>query len=181
MGSIGLYTADFEDELELLYCKCKKNVFESYLSFESSAAVDESILIQEKIFGQEFGVDVIHDLEANFITCMAKEKIEMRAGETFLGKMISSKPFMAISKKIGKLIGHQGVLSLDLIGSEKQYFLIEMNCRISGHYPVSHCAGANFPRQLIQWLQGYSTDPLILKQRKMFLYTRIWFPKLMVN
>ena len=38
-----------------------------------------------------------------------------------------------------------------------------MNCRIGGHYPFSHLAGANLPLAILKWLNGEIIDRSILK------------------
>ena len=97
MGSIGIYEADNLEELETFYKKTIKTIKDSYLKYESSVDFGKSVIIQEKINGQEYGLDVINDLNGNYINTIVKKKIAMRAGETDRSKEIKN----AELKKIG--------------------------------------------------------------------------------
>lgn len=41
--------------------------------------------------------------------------------------------------------------------------MIEMNCRISGHYPLAYLAGFNYPQLLVDWMNGKETNPELLR------------------
>lgn len=159
MGSIGIYRAENEEELDVLYKKLEREIFKTYLKFESEEDSSHCILIQECIAGKEFGLDVLNDLEGNYVTTIAKEKIAMRSGETDIATIVDAAPFEEISKKIAENLGHIANLDIDcFITSNAKVFVLEMNCRFGGQYPFSHLAGVNFPRQIIQWLEGGKTD-----------------------
>ncbi len=163
MGSIGLYKVDNEQELDVLYKKCVKDVFTSYLKYESNETKDEPLVIQEFLKGKEYGLDVINDLEGNYVALVAKQKVQMRSGETDIGLTVDNKMFEGFAKRVSSLIKHVGVLSVDVfVCNDKEIYLIEMNCRISGHYPVAHCAGVNYPLQLIKWLRNEQTELSLL-------------------
>jgi carbamoyl-phosphate synthase large subunit len=63
-GSIAMSVA--EDEMALLYYfrRNTRTISRSYLRYES-AAVEEKILYQECLQGQEYGADIINDLDGN--------------------------------------------------------------------------------------------------------------------
>ena len=159
MGSIGLYVVDNREELQVLYNKCKNEVFNSYLKYESADFKEESVLIQEFKKSKEYGLDIINDLDGNFVTVIPKEKVEMRSGETDLGLTVDNARFIELAKKLSQATKHKGILSVDILADEADTLnLLEMNCRISGHYPVAHCAGVNYPKQLIEWLNKKETN-----------------------
>ena len=110
--------------------------------------------IADILEGKEYGLDVINDLHGNFQAVFAKEKVAMRSGETDLGLTVSNAPFVDLAKTIAQNSTHHGMLSLDAFLINDKAFLLEMNCRISGHYPISHMAGVNYPKMLANWLQG---------------------------
>ncbi len=166
MASIGLYFAENEVEIDVFYKKSYKEIFSSYLKYESSLTKDFPIIIQEMIVGDEYGVDVVNDLEAKYAACFAKQKVSMRAGETDVGLTVHSKPFTFVAKKISSLINHVGILSVDCFMTKQNEIIVtEMNCRISGHYPISHVAGFNFPLVLIHWLKKRNVSKGLLKMR----------------
>ncbi len=158
MASMGIYIVDTEEELIVLSKKCQKDISKTHLKYESSFTPDDSIIYQEVLLGQEYGLDVINDLEGNYVKTFAKKKVLMRAGETDLGETVSSTPFEEVALTLGNKISQKTILSVDCFDVDGEIYVIEMNCRISGHYPVSHVAGVNLPKQIIKWLKGEETD-----------------------
>ena len=163
MASMGIYKVENDEELLVFTKKCKREIFNSYLKYESSMTPDESIIYQEIMKGEEYGLDVLNDLNGNYVQTFAKQKVTMRSGETDLGRTASNKPFIEMAKKVAGYSKHKGILSVDCFKTDKGVFLIEMNCRISGHYPLAYLAGFNYPEQLVEWLNGKTTNQELLK------------------
>jgi carbamoyl-phosphate synthase large subunit len=63
VSSIGLHFPEDDEELELSYRITKKQIERSFLAELSAADSQHSILIQERLIGQEFGMDVVNDLD----------------------------------------------------------------------------------------------------------------------
>lgn len=159
MGSIGIYQVDNDLELEVLYKKLQRQIFDTYLRFESSEDRDHCIIFQEKIKGQEYGLDVLNDLDSNYVTTIAKKKVAMRAGETDIAEIVNPEPFFGIARKLSHELGHIANLDVDcFVNEDGEIYVLEMNCRFGGQYPFSHIAGANFPKQIIKWLNNEPTD-----------------------
>ena len=163
MASLDIYKVENEEELLVLSKKCQRDIFKSYLRFESAMTPDEAIVYQEVVCGEEYGLDVINDLKCNYVETFAKQKVTMRSGETDLGRTASNKPFVEIAKAIAAKSGHKGILSVDCFKTDKGVYVIEMNCRISGHYPLAYLAGFNYPQLLTDWLNGKETDRNLLQ------------------
>lgn len=176
MASIGIYTADTEEELRVLCEKCKKDIMRSHLKYESLMTPDESILFQEKLEGQEYGLDIINDLAGNYVKTFVKKKIEMRAGETDLGETVSASPFEELAKSLSHTLRHEVILSVDCFMCKDGIYITEMNCRISGHYPLSHLAGVNLPKQIIRWANGEGTDETLLQFKEGLFITKELIP-----
>lgn len=158
MASLSTYLAENEKELTVFYEKVKREIGKSYLKYESSFTPDNAIVIQEVALGQEYGIDVLNDLDSQFFGAYAKEKTVMRSGETDIGKIVSIKPFIGLSKKLSELIQHRGILSVDCFFDGQSLQVLEMNCRISGHYPLTHLAGLNVPELYVKWLNNETVD-----------------------
>lgn len=159
MASMGIYKVENEQELRVLSEKCRREIFSSYLKYESGMTPDESIIYQEVMVGQEYGLDLINDLEGRPVATFAKQKVTMRSGETDLGRTADPSPFLPLAQKIAEESHHEGILSVDCFKCSDGIYIIEMNCRISGHYPLAHLAGVNYPQQLVDWLHGLPTNP----------------------
>ncbi|SFL58839.1 carbamoyl-phosphate synthase large subunit [Porphyromonadaceae bacterium KH3CP3RA] len=167
MGSIGIYYAENKNELRVFYKKIYKEIFNSYLKYESKKTMTSCIIIQEVIDGQEYGLDIFNDLQGNYITTVAKKKIAMRAGETDIAEIVDSKPFVSISKEISCNLKHIANLDIDCFLTEgnEELIILEMNCRFGGQYPFSHLAGVNFPLQIIKWIQEEETDQSLINAK----------------
>ncbi|HIF9078779.1 TPA: ATP-grasp domain-containing protein [Photobacterium damselae] len=158
MGSIGIYKADNINELEIFYNKIKNEILNSYLKYESKDSIDYSILIQQCIKGKEYGIEVINDLNANYINTLCKVKLAMRSGETDQAMTISDKALLSIGEKLSKTLGHIANLDVDCLEENGEFYVLEMNARFGGQYPFSHLAGANLPLQIIEWCKGNETN-----------------------
>ena len=152
MGSIGIFQADNEEELKILYKKTLNSINGSYLKFESQQAPENSIIIQEKLLGNEYGLDIFNNLKGDLLTCVPKRKLAMRAGETDSAEIIGNSKLFEIGTKLSQLSKHIGNLDVDCFLIGKEFFILEMNCRFGGQYPFTHLAGANFPKVLINMI-----------------------------
>ncbi len=108
-------------------------------------------IIQELVPGVEYGLDIINDLEGNFVNVLARQKLLMRDGETSISKIVDPKPFLKMAKLLSLHLSHQGCLDVDIIQSCGNIYVLDINPRFGGGYPFSHFAGANLPAALLSW------------------------------
>jgi len=158
MGSIGVFFADNEEELRVLYKKAKKAMINSYLKYESKADMEHSIVMQEMLSGQEYGMDVINDLDGNFVSAVVRRKIAMRAGETDIAQIEKNSILSSEAARLGKILGHIANLDCDVFLVNNTPYILEMNARFGGGYPFSHIAGVNLPMAIIKWVKGENVD-----------------------
>ncbi len=161
-GSIGLETVDDMDELETVYDLLFKKIKKTILS--TASVGEEYILIQEKLTGNEYGLDVMNDLMGNHVAVSVKQKLAMRAGETDKAITVDLPAVRKIGARIGHGLKHIGNLDVDIMQrSNGDYCVLEMNPRFGGGYPFSYEAGVNMPKAILQWLKGEKIDPSILQ------------------
>lgn len=153
MGSIGVFFAQEPDEVLLLGKLCERRIQASYLRYESTQTPEQGVIYQEYIQGQEYGMDVVCDLEGNLRAVWVRQKIAMRAGETDVARMVRRPKIEEIGRRI-LLPGQIGNLDVDLIERDGEYYLFDMNARFGGGYPFSHMAGADLPLALVAWAEG---------------------------
>ena len=133
MGSIAVMEADTIEELDVLYNKIKKKIFDSYLKYESSENVDSCVIIQEKIIGYEYGLDVFNDLNGKYVTTIAKRKIAMRSGETDIAEIVNPAPFENIGSLLANKLKHISNLDVDcFVTNNGDIYVLELNCRFGG-------------------------------------------------
>ena len=162
MGSLGIYISDEYEEAKYFYKKIRKDIDKSYLRYEAKQDIENSILIQELIEGKEYGLDIVNDLEGNYITTIVKEKLAMRSGETDIAKIVHFPLLEDFGKRIADKTRHIANMDLDLILNDKGIFVIDMNARFGGGYPFTHKAGVNIVKIIKELLEGKTIDKNIL-------------------
>ena len=168
MGSLSIFEAENKKELEVLYEKAKRSIQKSYLRFESGADIDRAILIQEKIKGDEYGLDIFNDFKGENLTVTVKRKLAMRSGETDIAKVIENKELEDIGKKIAESLKHIGNLDMDILFDGQSAYIIDMNARFGGGYPFTHSAGVNELEALIRLCKNEKVNDLSVKKYGLF-------------
>ena len=156
-GSIALSIA--EDELALLYYYSRnvRTINKTYLHFESDS-VEDKIIYQECLKGQEYGADIINDLQGDFCQVNVRKKVAMRAGETDIAELVDEPIIARELERLGKLTKHIGNMDTDVFLVDGKPYILEMNARFGGGYPFSHIGGAHLPKAIVEWLQGKEVD-----------------------
>ena len=154
MGSIGIYEADDPEELRIFSRKVEKEIATSYLKYESQADQDHAVVFQEKIVGQEYGLDIINDLHGAYQATICKKKYAMRSGETDCAVTVEEPLLEELGSRLGRVSVHIANLDCDVILSGEEPYILEMNARFGGGYPFSHMAGVNLPKAILGWLKG---------------------------
>ena len=168
-GSIGLESIADMEELDIYYNLLMKKIKKTILA--TASVGDEYIMIQEKLTGNEFGLDIMNDLTGKNVAVSVKQKLAMRAGETDKAVTVDLPEVREMGKKIGEALGHIGNLDVDIMQrADGAYCVLELNPRFGGGYPFSYEAGVNMPKAIIQWVKGEEVDPAILQPEygKMF-------------
>ena len=161
-GSIGLETIEDMEELDIYYHLLMKKIKKTILA--TASVGDEYIMIQEKLTGKEYGLDVMNDLEGNNVAVSVKQKLAMRAGETDKALTVDLPEVCEMGATIGRNLKHIGNLDVDIMQrANGDYCVLELNPRFGGGYPFSYEAGANMPKAILQWLKGEKVDPSILQ------------------
>ncbi|WP_365845954.1 GNAT family N-acetyltransferase [Clostridium sp.] len=166
MGSISVYEAENEEELKVLYKKAIRSVMNTYLKYESMEEIEESILIQEKLKGQEYGLDVINDLNGEYQNTIVKKKFAMRSGETDCAEIMENEDMKRLGEAISSKLKHISNLDMDVFMYDGVLYVLEMNARFGGGYPFSHMAGVNLPKAIVGWLDGEDIDESLLIEKK---------------
>ena len=161
-GSIGLETVEDMEELEEVYHQLFKKIKKTILA--TASVGDEYIMIQEKLTGKEFGLDVMNDLKGNYVAVSVKQKLAMRAGETDKAITVDLPEVREIGATIGRHLKHVGNLDVDIMQrANGDYCVLELNPRFGGGFPFSYEAGVNLPLAVIKWLKGEDVKQSLLQ------------------
>lgn len=168
-GSIGLESISDMEDLDIYYNILMKKIKKTILA--TASVGNEYILIQEKLTGNEYGLDVMNDLDGNNVGVSVKRKLAMRSGETDKAITLDLPDVKQMGERIGKELRHIGNLDVDIMQrANGDYCILELNPRFGGGFPFSYEAGVNLPKAIIEWIKGKDTDYSILipQYNKMF-------------
>ncbi len=153
-ASIGIDFLETMEELELAFTLQLLKLKKSVLDVASQHDFDNAIIIQEKIEGKEYGMDILNDFEGNYVGTFVREKLSMRAGETDKALSVIDSKFESLGKTIATHLKHIGILDCDVFAVNNKLYLLDLNPRFGGGYPFSHEAGINIAAIYIDWLNS---------------------------
>jgi len=163
VSSIGLQVVADGAELELAFHLLRRQLPRTALARASAADPERCILVQEHLSGDEYGLDVVNDLQRRYVCTFVKRKLRMRGGQTDRAVTVRDARLEAVGRVLGEKLGHVGLLDCDAFATGDGVCVIDLNPRIGGGYPFSHAAGANFPAALLAWMKGRRADPRWLR------------------
>lgn len=153
-ASVGIDFPESVEELELAFKLQHLKLKRSILNTASEQDFENAILIQEKIDGTEYGIDILNDFEGNYVGTFVRKKLNMRSGETDQAVSVIDEKFNDLGKTISTHLKHYGNLDCDVFVSDNKIYVLELNPRFGGGYPFSHEAGINTAAMYIEWLKG---------------------------
>ncbi len=165
MGSLSVYEAENKEELLVLEQKIRREIGRSYLRYEAAADMAACVLIQEKLKGREFGLDIMNDLEGRHMAVSVKEKLAMRSGETDRAVTADCPALRELGEHLGRRLKAPGNLDADVFLADGKYYVLELNARFGGGYPFSHAAGVNLPLAMVRWAAGLPVSRELLRAR----------------
>jgi carbamoyl-phosphate synthase large subunit len=181
MGSIGIFEAEDSTELQIFFKKTKKIIENSYLNYESRNTPDHSVIIQEKLTGEEFGLDIFNNLNGELLSIVPKRKLAIRAGETDIAEIVNDDCLFSIGKQLSYITKHIGNLDVDLFYVNNKFYILELNCRFGGQYPFSHLAGVDFPKALINLLLNTDVPDFLLTAKSEIIGAKDMVPVIINN
>jgi len=118
-------------------------------------------IVQKYINGTEFTCDAYVDFNMQVRCVVPRKRIEVRAGEVSKGQVVRDQKIESEVKRLVEILeAGPGVITVQLFSCEEgQIRFIEVNPRFGGGVPLSIRAGANFPKWVLQELNGQK--PLI--------------------
>ncbi len=156
-GSISVAIAYDQEDLHYLTKKAQEDIANSYLKYES-AATEDKVLYQECLKGQEYGADIINDLNGDIQNVIVRKKIAMRSGETDIAELVDEPIIKRELERLGMITKHIANMDCDVFLVNRVPYILEMNARFGGGYPFSHMGGCNLPKAIIEWVKGNVVD-----------------------
>jgi carbamoyl-phosphate synthase large subunit len=164
-SSIGIEQVENERELALAYEWGRIRMPRTVPGRPSDFYPEHCLLIQEVAQGDEYGMDVVNDLEGRHVCTLGRQKLRMRSGETDRARIVRDARLDRLGKALGQQLGHIGSLDCDVMATDHGVLVLDLNPRIGGGYPFSHLAGANLPAAFVAWANGEEADPAWFQPR----------------
>ena len=116
-----------------------------------------NMIFQEYLPGDEYTIDVLSDMDSNPITSVPRVRLQTRGGISTKGKIVLDKELIEESFRIVK---HLNIIGPSCVQVKKDkddgFKLVEINPRLGGGTIFSTLAGANFPKMIIDMVEGRS-------------------------
>ena len=157
-GSRDIYIANNEEEL-IFYAKKVP-----------------SPIIQEYIQGKEYTVDVLVDRKGKCRIAVPRRRIDVRSGISVKGKIEFREDLINLANRLTKLIKFFGPINFQAIinHSSDEYFLTEINPRISGGMSLTIRAGYNLPLFAIYLAMRHTINIPPVNVKKTLYMTRYY-------
>jgi carbamoyl-phosphate synthase large subunit len=111
------------------------------------------MVVQSVARGDEYTIDVLVDRAGRCLCAVPRRRLEVRAGEVSKAVTVRSEPLIDLAFGMTKALpGAYGALNFQVFADDGagELAVIEINPRFGGGYPLSHRAGANFARWLLE-------------------------------
>ena len=111
----------------------------------------------DPITHDEFTCDAYYDCEGILRCVVPRQRIEVRGGEVSKGKTVKNNILDLFRAKLRRISGARGCLTFQFFRNRdtEELYLIELNARFGGGFPLSHAAGAVYTRWLYEeWILG---------------------------
>lgn len=137
------------------------------LQLRAFFSVQAGMLIQEMIDGDAYDIESLSDPEARVLQVVAWRKHLSRMGETERAVTVEDPELIDIGKRLAETVGNVGPMDVDLFRTpDGRIWVLELNLRFGGGYPVSHFAGAEFPALMMEMFRGGRPEPRIGQYRR---------------
>lgn len=101
-------------------------------------------IFQPRLRGEEFGIDLFCAERGDPDIVQVRRKLAYGETETMMAETVTNTPFLGFCSFLAKKMGLLGIADLDVIVAENNdIYLLDVNCRFGGGYPLSHIAGGN--------------------------------------
>ena len=111
-------------------------------------------MIQELLPGPEITVDVVSNLDGEFLGAAARRRIEVRWGEVAKGVTVDAPEAVDHSRRIASELKAAGPITIQCILKEGRPHFTEINARYGGGAPLGIAAGLRSPEWLLAEAAG---------------------------
>jgi len=113
-------------------------------------------ILQEFINGTEYTIDVLADFKNEVRCIVPRKRLEVRTGEVSKGMTVKDQRIINTARRCVEALKEAiGPITVQgLLTSEGNFKITEINPRFGGGHPLAITAGADFPRWIVELMQG---------------------------
>ncbi|HMC98177.1 MAG TPA: ATP-grasp domain-containing protein [Flavobacteriales bacterium] len=133
-----------------------RNTFKArnWKELEVFFGLEPNMIVQEALGGDAYDFDILNDLNGKVLSVVCWQKSLSRMGETEQATTVRDPLLTDLGVRLATALGHAGPLDADLFLWNGRVYVLEINLRFGGGYPVSHLAGAGFPKAIVELVNG---------------------------
>jgi carbamoyl-phosphate synthase large subunit len=140
--------------------------------------IDEPVMIQRLMGGDEFSVDILGDLDGRCLNAIPRTMIESRGGESIKGTVIDDAELIDLGRRVGEALGVRGPCTVQAFRDpEIGLGITDVNTRFGGAFPAPMYAalpGRTYPELIVRLARGEEVAPHVGEFRAGHTFTR-WF------
>jgi carbamoyl-phosphate synthase large subunit len=116
-----------------------------------------NMIYQEYLPGEEFTIDVLSDMNANPLISVPRIRLQTRGGISTKGQVTLNQELIEESLKLVKFLKIIGPSCIQVKKDKNDAFkIVEINPRLGGGTIFTTLAGANFPKMIVDMIEGNS-------------------------
>ncbi|MHB1126201.1 MAG: ATP-grasp domain-containing protein [Bacillota bacterium] len=139
------------------------------------STLPKGFIIQERIRGREYTVDVLRNRQGKFLAVVPRLRIATESGLSIKGMTVHHEDLMRDSPYVMECLDLWGACNIQwIIDDAGTPWLIEVNPRLAGSVILSVKAGANIPVELVKILADAQYDGQPMAFREGTLMLRYW-------
>lgn len=117
--------------------------------------VDEGLIVQDLLPGEEYSVDVIADAEGDIVAAVPRTRARVDSGVAIAGRTVHDPELESTAAAVARAIGLVGVANVQLRrGRDGRAMLLEVNPRFPGALPLTISAGVDIPSLVVDLFLG---------------------------
>lgn len=117
--------------------------------------VDEGLIVQDLLPGEEYSVDVIADADGRVVAAVPRTRARVDSGVAIAGRTVRDPELEETAAAVARAIGLVGVANVQLRRDRAgRAALLEVNPRFPGALPLTIAAGVDIPALVIDLFTG---------------------------
>jgi len=114
-------------------------------------------IVQEHLGTNHFSLHLFCDQPGTPTAIIGLKVLYKKRGECYKAVTTDDPALLSLGERLADCFPIIGPWCVDVMATENGYAVIEINPRLGGGYPVSHFAGADFPRRILTLAHGGET------------------------